>query len=178
MRKSAGFFNRLLQQFLDVGRSGSQLRQTLSFEINLQRRRSATHTGQILAEPIVQVAADSLLLVFADFDNLLFEFARVLEQGDTRDGGMVAFSHRNSGQSNEEEKSKADGHLPRLNSRRGVGMTQDNVSPGPKDAGQTRDSKSTLVVAQPNREHDRHAVKQNQRHLVAGDEVDPDDDGE
>src|SRR5712691_3118112 len=121
----------------------------------------------------MQIAADSLLLVLANLDNLAFERSCVLEQLNAGTGGPMPFLGGNAGQSDQKEKRKSDGNLPSLNRWTGIRLTQHEVRPRPKNAGQTGDSKSAFVVTDPNREHNRHAVEEDQRYLVPGGQIQP-----
>src|SRR5712692_11920179 len=110
----------------------------------------------------MKISPDSLLFVFAHFNDLLFESLSVFEQRNARVGSTLLFAHGDTGQSHEKEKSKTDGDFPRLNRCVGVGVAQHKISPGPKHPGQASDDEYAFVVAEPNRKNDRDCVEKDE----------------
>ena len=77
----------------------------------------------------MKIATDSLLLIFANLDDLLFESARVLEQPDACTGRLMPFFSGDAGEGNEKEKGKSNRYLPRLNSSTRIQVPQRDVGP-------------------------------------------------
>src|SRR6266478_2523951 len=97
----------------------------------------------------MQIAADTLLFVFANFDNLLFELPGMLQQLYTCLNCQVLGLDHASGQRDEEKEGESNGNLPHLKGKGWVGMACGYVSPRPAYTGKPCHQKGTLLVAKP-----------------------------
>ena len=80
MRQIARLFYGIAEKFFYLGRAGSQLLQSSFVQFISKRCNRATDCRQELTKTVVQIAPDSLLFVFADLDDLLFEPLRMLQE--------------------------------------------------------------------------------------------------
>ena len=96
MRQIARLIHRFAQKSFDLVRFRGQVSAAAFFQIDFQCTRGATDRGQKLAKSIVQIAPDSLLFVFADLNDLLFELLSMLKERDACLRCAVPFAHRDS----------------------------------------------------------------------------------
>ena len=83
------------------------------------------------------------------------------------------FFRGDASHSDQKEKHKSNGDFPRLNSRARVDISLDQIHPRPQHTSQSSDNKGAETVGDPTHEEDRHGVKEQQRYLVTGSEIEP-----
>ncbi len=150
-------------------------------QVVLERGGGTGEGGEVLAEAVVQILADALLLALADLDDLALQLAGVLQEVDLGDGEIVPGAECGGAHGDEEEEEEAHAHAVGVDPAEGLGRGGELIGPPGDEQGDDGGEVGPFFAAIPCGEQDGRGVEDRHAELIRRDVIekaDDEDDGD